>query len=104
MADRLPRAVLRQGARGLQAADWFAGFADPKRELSEEIARLAACRQTAGMLEIAAMRRAVDAWPSAGWHEPEVAGLYRHDLLRALSNGDFLQRAVAAGAIRKTSC
>lgn len=98
MADRLPRSVLQQRARGLQAADWHSGFADPKRELREEIAKLASCPATAQMLDLEALRRLVDGWPAANWHEPKVVYLYRYGLLRALSNGDFLRRAVATSA------
>ena len=100
MADRLPAQVLRQRARGLQAADWHSGFADPKRELGEAVARLAQCAETARLLDIPRLREAIENWPAAGWHEPAVTRLYRHELLRALSNGDFLGRAVAAGARR----
>lgn len=103
MADRLPRSVLRQRARGLQAADWYFGFTDPQRELHEKIAKLAACPNTKRMLDIAAMRRAIDEWPSSGWHEPEVAERYRYDLLRALSNGDFLLRAIEVSRAREKS-
>lgn len=101
MADRLPRAVLRQRARGLQAADWHSGFADPKRELGEMVARLAECPETARLLDIGRLQEAIDHWPAAGWHEASVTRLYRHELLRALSNGDFLGRAVAASALRR---
>jgi asparagine synthase (glutamine-hydrolysing) len=97
MADRLAPAALRQRARGLQAADWHSGFADPKRELGEAVARFAECPETARLLDLSAMREAVERWPEAGWHEPGVTRLYRNGLLRALSNGDFLRRAVAAG-------
>ncbi len=101
MADRLPPAVLRQRARGLQAADWHSGFTDPKRELGDEVARFAECRETARLLDIVRLREAIEHWPSAGWHEPETTRLYRHELLRALSNGDFLRRAVEASAGRR---
>jgi asparagine synthase (glutamine-hydrolysing) len=96
IADRVPRTVLQQRSRGLQAADWHAGFSDPKYDLGKEIAKLAACRETARMLDIGAMRKAIEHWPSAGWHEAGVNQLYRDNLLRALSNGDFLRRAIAA--------
>lgn len=101
MADRLPPAVLRQPARGLQAADWHSGFSDPKRELGDEVARLAECRETERLLDIGRLAEAIERWPSAGWHEPETIRLYRNELLRALSNGDFLRRAVAARAKRE---
>jgi asparagine synthase (glutamine-hydrolysing) len=100
MADRLPPAVLRQRARGLQAADWHLGFADPKRELGEMAARLAQCPETARLLDIPRLQEAIENWPAAGWQEAGVTRLYRHELLRALSNGDFLERAVAAGERR----
>jgi asparagine synthase (glutamine-hydrolysing) len=100
MADRLPPAVLRQRARGLQAADWHSGFSDPKRELGDEVARLGECRETERLLDIGRLAEAIERWPSAGWHEPETIRLYRNELLRALSNGDFLRRAVAARAKR----
>jgi asparagine synthase (glutamine-hydrolysing) len=100
LADRLPRAVLGQRARGLQAADWNSGFHDPKRELGAEVARLAECDETVRMLDVSAMREAIEQWPADGWHEPAVIRRYRHDLLRALSNGDFLRRAAEAGARR----
>jgi len=96
MADRLPRRVLRERARGLQAADWHAGFSDPKRELAREVGRLSACPETNRMLDIAAMQAMIDDWPTSGWHQAAIAGRYRHHLLRALSNGDFLRRAAAA--------
>jgi asparagine synthase (glutamine-hydrolysing) len=101
MADRLPPAVLRQRARGLQAADWHSGFADPKRELGEMAARLAECRETARLLDIARLREAIGDWPAAGWHEPGVTRLYRNALLRALSSGDFLGRAVSGAGRRR---
>lgn len=96
MADRLAPTALRQRARGLQAADWHSGFADPKRELGAAVARLAGCRETARLLDIGRLQETVDRWPAAGWHEAGVTRLYRHELLRALSNGDFLGRAVSA--------
>jgi asparagine synthase (glutamine-hydrolysing) len=101
MADRLPPAVLRQRARGLQAADWHSGFADPKRELGGMVERLAGCPETARLLDIPRLRETVDHWPAGGWQEAGVTRLYRHELLRALSNGDFLGRAVAEGARRQ---
>ncbi|HET9640397.1 MAG TPA: asparagine synthetase B family protein, partial [Allosphingosinicella sp.] len=101
MADRLPPAVLRQRARGLQAADWHSGFTDPKRELGDMVARLAECRETARLLDIARLREAIDHWPAAGWHEASVTRLYRNELLRALSNGDFLGRAVTFAGRRR---
>lgn len=100
MADRLPPAVLRQRARGLQASDWHAGFVDPKRELGEIVSRFAGCPETARLLDLPRLQAAIDHWPAAGWHAPAVTRLYRHEVLRALSNGDFLGRAVAAGARR----
>jgi asparagine synthase (glutamine-hydrolysing) len=101
MADRLPPAVLRERARGLQAADWHSGFADPKSELGGAVARLAQCRETTRLLDIPRLQETVRHWPAAGWHEPGVTRLYRNALLQALSNGDFLERAVAASARRK---
>lgn len=100
MADRLPPTVLRQRARGLQAADWHSGFANPKGELGGMVERLAGCRETARLLDIPRLRQAIDHWPAGGWNEAGVTRLYRHELLRALSNGDFLGRAVAAAERR----
>ena len=101
MTDRLPREVLVAGPRGLQAADWHLGFADPKRELSDVLAKFAICPESAGLLDLARMQRAIECWPTSSWHEPNVDRTYRYDLLRAVSNGDFLQRAVKAGAVRQ---
>lgn len=100
MADRLPKEVLQQRTRGLQAADWHLGLADPKRELGDKIATLAACKETARLLDITRMQQAIARWPSADWHDPGVTQLYRYDLLRALSNGDFLLRAASTRAQR----
>lgn len=99
MADRLSPAALRHRARGLQSADWFLGFADPQRELAEQIDRLDACPATADMLDIPYMRKTIARWPTT-WHLPPVNKLYRIDLLRAVSNGDFLRRSVAAAESR----
>ncbi|MET1110885.1 MAG: asparagine synthase-related protein [Allosphingosinicella sp.] len=101
MADRLPAAVLRQRARGLQAADWHSGFADPKRELGELVSGFARGRETARLLDIPRLQQAIDHWPAGGWHEPGVTWLYRHELLRAVSNGDFLERAVSGARRRR---
>lgn len=101
LADRVPPAVLRERARGLQATDWHAGFSDPVKELGEQVDRLAACPQAARLLDIARMREAIEHWPAAGWNGPGISELYRYHLLRALSNGDFLRRATALGESRR---
>lgn len=98
LSDRVPRAVLRSRARGLQAADWHAGFVDPHAELTAAIQGLAECAETAEMLDLPRMRNLVENWPSGRWQSPEIVTNYRLHLLRALSNGDFLRRATLARA------
>lgn len=96
LTDRLPRVVLRLRAKALQAVDWHAALIDPQRQLLAEAGKLAACSETERLLDLQQFRERVEAWPAHGWDEPNVAQVYRLGLLRAVSMGDFLRRAVKA--------
>jgi asparagine synthase (glutamine-hydrolysing) len=97
LADRLPSELLAAPRRGLQAADWHEGLASDLPRLSEEIAGIEACPAAAEVLDLARMRRLVEAWPDAGWDRWEVSEAYRTALLGAISAGHFIRR-VSEGA------
>jgi asparagine synthase (glutamine-hydrolysing) len=96
LADRLPQALLAQQKRGYQAADWHEGLSAARTEVAAELDRLAACAPAAKALDLARLKRLVDAWPASGWERQDVIDTYRLALLRGLSAGHFLRKASGA--------
>lgn len=96
MADRLPRSVLQQRLKGYQAADWHDGLHEGRQQLSEEVERLAACPAAAEMLNVARLNRLMGEWPTNGWQESSTAMAYRIAMLRGVSAGHFLRKAVGS--------
>jgi asparagine synthase (glutamine-hydrolysing) len=96
-ADRLPPEVLDQTVKGYQAADWYEGLASARAELEAEAARLAALPETNELIDVGAMRRLLQDWPQQGWDSEPVMRRYRLALLRAVSTGHFIRRALGVG-------
>ena len=88
LADRVPGEILDSRTRGLQSADWSLHFrqADAFAVL-EEIEPHPAVRD---LLDVGAMRRAIEAWPDRDRDNRNVAALYRNGLVTALAAGLFL--------------
>ncbi|HEY1425789.1 MAG TPA: asparagine synthetase B [Caulobacteraceae bacterium] len=98
LADRLPPEVLNAPLKGYQGADWHEGLTAARAEVAAEIERLAACAPASDALAIERMRALVRDWPEAGWDGHEVIEPYRLGLLRGISAGHFLRRAVGSNA------
>jgi asparagine synthase (glutamine-hydrolysing) len=92
-ADRLPQAVLNEGKKGYQAADWHEGATAARDEIAAELERLADCAPAAQLLDIARLKRLVANWPTSGWERDGVMQPYRLALLRGISAGHFLRKA-----------
>jgi asparagine synthase (glutamine-hydrolysing) len=96
--DRLPKAVIDNPLKGLQAIDWHESLTASRERLREEIARLEQVPSAAAALDLERMRRLVEEWPTGGWHTSEVGDQYRLALLRGMVNGHFLRRASRSNA------
>lgn len=90
LSDRLPKVVLEEPFRGLQAADWHESLTAQRERIAVEIDRLTACPPAAKVLDLPRLHRLVENWPTAGWERDEVIALYRYTLLRAICAGRFL--------------
>jgi asparagine synthase (glutamine-hydrolysing) len=96
LADRLPKLVLEETRKGLQAADWHESLTAVRDRVAGELDRLQACPPAANALDLSRLRRLVENWPSGGWERDEVSNQYRLALLRAISSGHFLRRTTGA--------
>jgi asparagine synthase (glutamine-hydrolysing) len=94
LSDRLPRAVLEERKRGLQAADWHERLTAVRDRVAAELDRLSACPEAVQALDPERLRTLVENWPSDGWERDQVIMVYRGGLLRAITIGHFL-RSVA---------
>ena len=97
LADRLPKVVLDEQRRGLQAVDWHERLTAVRDRVAAEIERLGACEPARKAIDLARLRRLVENWPTGGWESDEVVSAYRFALLRAISAGHFLRRATTDG-------
>lgn len=95
-ADRLPRLVLDETRKGYQAADWHEGLIAGRGALEEELARIAALPEAAGMIDTGRLQRLTEAWPEGGWNRSETLSRYRLALLRGISSGHFLRKATGS--------
>ena len=95
LEDRLPKQVLEEPRRGLQAADWHEDLTAARDRIVDELDRLAACPATAAVLDLPRLRRLTENWPSSGWERDDVSVPYE-TMAGAISAGHFLRR-VAGG-------
>jgi asparagine synthase (glutamine-hydrolysing) len=100
-ADRLPPSILNERRKGYQAADWHEGLTAARAELGGELGRIAACQEAGATLDTAKMTRLADDWPAddlptEGWNGPATVEKYRLALLRGVSAGHFIRKAVGS--------
>jgi asparagine synthase (glutamine-hydrolysing) len=95
-ADRLPKIVLDEFRKGLQAADWYEGACAARADFAAEVERLAALGPADGIFDVEKMRRLVEEWPEGGWNSHKVQASHRLALLRGISGGHFLRKALGA--------
>lgn len=95
MAGRLPPAI-RQAPRGDQTADWHARMTRDMPRIREELERLADDPRMAQRLDLARMRRLIDAWPAqtpVSISENPDFMLMRHGISRAIAVARFVNQA-----------
>jgi asparagine synthase (glutamine-hydrolysing) len=95
-ADRLPPVIVNETRKGLQAADWYHGFAAARAEASEEVERFGSLEPARAAIDIERLRRLVADWPQGGWNTHQVQSHYRLALLRGISGGHFLRKTLQA--------
>lgn len=91
MSDRLPRQVLSNRRRGLQAADWFERSTAARGEIAAELERMDRCDLARRALDLPRMRRLVEHWPTGGWGQDRVRVPYQNMLERGVTVGRFLR-------------
>lgn len=96
LAGRLPQAILDEQKKGYQAIDWHEGLTAARSDLAAELSRLAACAAATSTLDIERMNALVKNWPSSGWERDDLIQSYRSALLRGISAGHFLRKALGA--------
>jgi asparagine synthase (glutamine-hydrolysing) len=92
LSDRLPKLVLDEPRKGLQAADLHEQLTAARDLISAELDRLDACPLASKALDLARLHRLVENWPVGGWERDEVRDPYLLVLLRGISIGHFLRR------------
>ena len=98
LADRLPAELLHERRRGLQAADWHEGFLGDLAGAREELARIAASREAASIVDVERLGALLADLPQSEWKDRTAGQDYRLALLRGLSAGHFVRRASGSNA------
>lgn len=91
MADRLPREVLSNEKRGLQAADWYEHLTSMRGQIKAELTSLERCDLARHALDLSRMRRLVEQWPEGGWAASQLRAEYGFLLGHGLMVGRFLR-------------
>jgi asparagine synthase (glutamine-hydrolysing) len=91
-ADRLPSAVVSEGRKGYQAADWHEALATARGELAEEVERICGVPEIEQDIDMARMNALIADWPTDDWLNRRNVELYRLALLRGVSTGHFLRK------------
>jgi asparagine synthase (glutamine-hydrolysing) len=88
MSDRIAPQVLSSRLRGYQTADWHETIT--KTAVSN---RFDQCKRHAlvnELIDVDQVESVIERWPTSGWEDRKVMGLFRNDLLRILSVADFI--------------
>jgi asparagine synthase (glutamine-hydrolysing) len=100
LADRVPREVLDNPARGYQLSDWHELLDKARPQLIEEISRMEAFEPSAEIMDVTRLKALLDNWPERGsdeWIGYAATVDYRCCLLRAISASTFMRHAAGAG-------
>ncbi len=92
----LPESVLTNRLKGLQSADWYEKLGRRRAEIAADIAALAASPLARRAIDIERLQRALDNWPTNGWHTQRIVEEYHFALTRGLAGGRFLRWMEAA--------
>ena len=94
----LPQPVLTNRMSGLQAADWYEKLSSRRGELARQLGELAASPLARRVIDLPRLERALQNWPSGGWHSNAVFQEYNLALTRGLAGGRFLRWFEAANS------
>jgi asparagine synthase (glutamine-hydrolysing) len=87
----LPDIVLTNRLSGLQAADWYEKLENQRSDIVKRIAELSESALVRRVIDVARLERAVENWPTGGWHTPEIFEEYNLALTRGVAGGQFLR-------------
>jgi len=87
----LPDIILSNRLSGLQHADWYEGLDSRRDELAHQVAALAYSALARRIVDLPRLQRAVDYWPTGGWHTADVFREYNLAFTRGLAAGRFLR-------------
>jgi asparagine synthase (glutamine-hydrolysing) len=96
MWELLPKAVLTNRSRGLQAADWYEKLAADREELSRQVTALSRSPLARKMIDLPRLESAIRTLPETGWERPDVFREYNLALTRGIAGARFLQWFEAA--------
>jgi asparagine synthase (glutamine-hydrolysing) len=94
----VPEMVLTNRLIGLQAPDWYERLQPRRGELASWIAELSASALVRRIIDIERLERAINNWPSDGWHTDEVFREYNLALTRGVAAAAFLHWFETANA------
>jgi hypothetical protein len=83
--------ILTNRLCGLQAHDWFESLTSRRGEHARQIADHARSPLARRAIDLPRLRRAVETWPSGGWHRPEIFREYNLALTRGVAGGRFIR-------------
>jgi len=100
MAGVLPPEIMDCPRKGLQAADWFEALGSELPQMRAEVERLRACPAVGHFINLDALERSVNNWPTEGWISQEVQHEFHFRLPRGIAVGMFIRDAVGTGGAR----
>jgi asparagine synthase (glutamine-hydrolysing) len=87
----LPKIVLTNRLSGLQAADWYEKLESHRGELARQIAEFSGSALASRIIDLVRLERALENWPTGGWHTAEVFQEHNLALTRGVASGRFLR-------------
>jgi asparagine synthase (glutamine-hydrolysing) len=87
----LPEIVLTNRLSGLQSADWYEKLEGRREQLAAEIAELSASPLARRAIDLARLKRALENWPTGGWHTQEILQEHHFALTRGVAGARFLR-------------
>ena len=76
---------------GLQGADWYEKLESQRSELTRQVADFSQSLLARRIIDVPRLERALNNWPSGGWHRPEIFRKYNLALTRGVAGGRFLR-------------
>jgi asparagine synthase (glutamine-hydrolysing) len=98
MQGKLPETVRLERRVGLQAADAATLMADNRAEIAAEVERMRSSDLVNRFIDMPALSKLVDEWPSGDWPNDAVRFAYQNKLLRGVSFGRFA-RCIEDGSL-----